>query len=343
MRSQPGEPTDERRERALALALDPRLAWVSARRELAGPTIAGAPRPAAGPALQALTRLGARPVLLGDPEFPAAVAALPGGPVGLFVRGQLGARPMLAIVGARACTRAAARLAFELAGAAAGAGWTVVSGGAIGIDAAAHEGALGAGGTTVAVLGSGLDRPYPERNLGLFERIARAGAVVTPFPPGTAPLRANFPRRNAIVAALARHVLVIEARVRSGALITARAGRALGRALGATPGSVGCDRLLAEGARRVAGPADLAAWLAGAPAAPVRVSAPTPEAERALAACDAVPRGAAEIAARAGLDEEDGRVALGFLELWGLVARAAGDRFIRIYEEATHDHVESAF
>ncbi|HEY3358908.1 MAG TPA: DNA-processing protein DprA [Polyangia bacterium] len=349
MRHEVGTSVVEERERVLALALDPRLAWAAARREVAAraPELPfDAPRPDRRPApaaLAALAQAQGRAVLLGDPDFPPAVASMPAGPVGLFVRGAWPAQPMVAIVGARACTRAAARLAFALAQAAADAGWTVLSGGAVGIDAAAHEGALAGGGATVAVLGSGLDRLYPERNVGLFERIARVGAVVTPFPCGTAPTRANFPRRNGIVAALASHALVVEARPRSGALLTAGAARSLGRALGAVPGTVGCDRLLCEGARRVTAPADLLGWLAGAPARPVAQRGPTPEADRALRACDAVPRGAAEIAARAGLDEEEGRVALGFLELWGLVARAGGDRFVRIVnEEATHNHAQSA-
>jgi len=332
------------RERTVALALDAALGWAAARRrlndEVAGDDVA--PGDASrGRALAALGRIGGRLLVLGDAEFPASVAAMPAGPVGLFVKGTLPGGPAVAIVGARACSRAAARLAHALAGEAARAGRTVVSGGALGIDAAAHEGALAAGGRTVAVLGSGLDRPYPVRNLGLFERVATSGALVTPFPPGVAPRRENFPRRNGIVAALADHVLVVEARGRSGALITAAAARGFGRPLGATPGSVGTDRLIAAGARPVASPEDLGAWFAGELPRPVAPPPPTPEAERALAACDAVPRHAEEIAARAGLDEDAGRVALGFLELWGLVSRGTGGRFVRIYEEALTHHGES--
>jgi DNA processing protein len=338
----------EQRERTLALALDAGLGWAAARRMLRGEAALGdapaaRPRPAATPdqGLAALARVDGRLLLLGDAEFPASVALMPAGPVGLFLKGTLPAGPTLAIVGARACTRAAARLAYALAAAAAAAGRTVVSGGALGVDAAAHEGALAAGGRTVAVLGSGLDRPYPTRHAGLFERVARTGALVTPFPPGVEPRRENFPRRNGVVAALADHVLVVEARVRSGALLTARDARGLGRPLGATPGSTGCDRLIASGARPVASPEELTAWLKGEPARPFVPRAPTPEAERALEACDAVPRAALEIAARAGLDEEAGRVALGFLELWGLVCRGTGDRFVRTYKEASAHHGES--
>jgi DNA processing protein len=288
-----------------------------------------------------LERVGGRRLALDDPEFPAALRGLPAGPVGLFVRGTLPTTAMLGVVGARACSVAAARLAHDLAVAAVRAGFAVVSGGAIGVDAAAHEGALAAGGATVAVLGSGLDRPYPQRNTALFDRIAAHGAVATPFPPGTAPLRANFPRRNLIVAALAERVLVVEARGRSGALITARQARALGRPVAAVPGTAGCDRLLAGGARRIESPADLAAWLRGEAPRPATAQAPTPEAAAALAACDASPRTVSEIAARAGLGEDDARTALAFLELWGLVAEARSEMYVRITQarsNGTSDH-----
>ena len=319
------------RELVTALALDPTLAWAAARRALltgAGPSV---PVDATA-ALATLARLGGRLVAIDDPEFPAVLRALTTGPVGLFVRGALPAGPALGIVGARACTRAAARLAHDLAATAVREGMTVVSGGALGIDAAAHEGAIAAGGTTVAVLGSGLDRPYPARNLALFDRIAGSGAVATPFPPGTPPSRENFPRRNVIVAALAERVVVVEARGRSGALITARAARAAGRPVAAVPGTVGCDRLLADGARRIESPQDLSAWLRGEAPRPAAVHAPTPEAEAALGACDAEPRSVADIAARAGLTEDDARTALAFLELWGLVVQARLQHYVRIIE-----------
>jgi DNA processing protein len=322
---------DGARERVTALALDPRLAWAEARRVLAAGLQAPAPVDVAA-ALGALGRLGGRLVALPDPDFPPALRGLAAGPVGLFVRGSFPECGMLAVVGARACSRAAADLARDLAAAAVRAGYAVVSGGALGVDAAAHAGALTAGGSTVAILGSGLDRPYPQRNVGLFDRIAARGAVATPFPPGTAPLRANFPRRNVLVAALAERVLVVEARGRSGALHTARAARALGRPVAAVPGTVGCDRLLADGARRVQSGADLEAWVRGEAPRPLVAHAPTPEAEAALAACDAQPRSVGEIAARAGLAEDDARTAIAFLELWGLVAEVRSQSYVRLSE-----------
>jgi DNA processing protein len=319
------------REQVTALALDPKLAWAEARRALAAGLGPVAPIDVAA-ALGTLARLGGRLVALPDPDFPQALRGLPAGPVGLFVRGTLPPTAMLGIVGARACSRAAADLAHDLAADAVRAGFAVVSGGAVGIDAAAHEGALAAGGSTVAVLGSGLDRPYPQRNVALFDRIAAHGAVATPFPPGTAPLRGNFPRRNVIVAALAERVLVVEARGRSGALLTAQAARTLGRPVAAVPGTVGCDRILAGGARRVETAADLAAWLRGEAPRPAEVHAPTPEAEAALGACDSQPRSVADIAARAGLAEDDARTALAFLVLWGLVVETRSQNYVRVIE-----------
>jgi DNA processing protein len=125
---------------------------------------------------------------------------------------------------------------------------------------------------------------------------------------------------------------VVEARGRSGALLTARAAQALGRPVAAVPGTVGCDRLLAGGARRVESPADLAAWLRGEAPRPVDVRAPTPEADAALRACDALPRSVRDVAARAGLAEDDARTALAFLELWGLVAEARNEHYVRVIE-----------
>jgi DNA processing protein len=326
-------------ERVRAFALHPSLAWAQARRALEegrDPDTAVD----VGAGMERLARVGGRLVALDDPDFPAALRALPAGPVGLFVRGTLPTGTMLGVVGARACSVAAARLAHELAAAAVRCGFTVVSGGAIGVDAAAHEGALAAGGATLAVLGSGLDRPYPQRNRGLFDHIAAHGAVATPFPPGTAPLRANFPRRNLVVAALADRVLVVEARGRSGALITARAALALGRPVAAVPGTVGCDRLLAGGAQRIESAEDLAAWLRGEAPRQAAPRAPTPEAEAALGACDASPRTATEIAARAGLREDDARTALAFLELWGLVAEVRSESYVRIIQARSSSSID---
>jgi DNA processing protein len=206
-----------------------------------------------------------RRVLLGELGFPAALASLSGE---LWYRGSLpeDGRPSLAIVGGRAATPRGCRLAAELARAAVKHGYVIVSGGALGIDAAAHRGALDAGGATYAVLGCGVDVVYPDRHVALFDEIAANGALISEYPPGTPPKRGHFPVRNRLVAALANAVLVVEAGQRSGALITARLALGLGRALFAVPGSVGTDELLAaRKAVRVTDPNDLLRALAGEP------------------------------------------------------------------------------
>lgn len=151
----------------------------------------------------------------------------------------------------------------------AAAGVHVVSGGALGIDGAAHRGALAGGGTTTVVLGSGVDIFYPERHAAMFEEVvARGGAVVSQLPPGTAPGPTTFVQRNPLIAALADIVLVIEADVRSGSLSTARAAKQLGRIVAAWPGSRGCDQLLMNGAAVIESTEDAELALAGAPRFP---------------------------------------------------------------------------
>lgn len=171
----------------------------------------------------------------------------------------------VAVVGARAATRAGLEAAWAFGHALAQAGRAVISGGALGIDASAHRGALAARGAgTVAVLGSGLDRLYPTRNRPLFSEIAAApgGAVVSPFEDAAPPRPGRFLARNRVIAALADATVVVEAGTRSGALATARAARELGRLVLAVPGSPGTDALVARGAPAVEAPADLLGWLA---------------------------------------------------------------------------------
>ncbi|HEU4612456.1 MAG TPA: DNA-processing protein DprA, partial [Kofleriaceae bacterium] len=151
----------------------------------------------------------------------------------------------------------------------AGRGVQVVSGGALGIDGAAHRGALAGGGYTVVVLGSGVDVAYPARHAGLFDQIvASGGALVSMFPLGMQPRRGSFVERNALIAALADAVVVIEADVRSGSLSTAAAARKQGRIVAAYPGSPGCQRLIASGAALVEEVADVVAILDGRPRYP---------------------------------------------------------------------------
>ena len=184
-----------------------------------------------------------------DPRFPVRLRRLAQVPACLWFRGRLPAAHErgVAMVGSRATSMAGAARATRIAATLARAGHFIVSGGALGIDAAAHRGALEAGGVTFAVLGCGVDVVYPERHVKLFDEIAVAGGLLSEHDPGTPPKKRHFPVRNRIVAALSEAVVVIEARRRSGALITARLAHAAGQMLIAVPGSPGTDDLLAAG------------------------------------------------------------------------------------------------
>jgi DNA processing protein len=203
----------------------------------------------------------------GQPGFPAALAAIASPARVLWFRGRLPdpGQPVLAIVGARAATLAGCGRARELAVAAARAGYAIVSGGALGIDAAAHRGALEVGGATFAVLGCGVDVVYPDRHAVLFDEIAERGGLLSEYPPGTPPRGRQFPVRNRLVAGLAGAVVVVEAQPASGALVTARLAERMGRRLLAVPGSAGTDALIATGkARPVGDGGQLLRVLAGA-------------------------------------------------------------------------------
>jgi DNA processing protein len=199
------------------------------------------------------------------PEYPPQLASLPDAPPLLLLRGRLEllAQPQIAVVGSRAPTAAGRRMAQQLARQLATAGLCITSGLARGIDTAAHQGALAAGGGTIAVCGTGLDVCYPPENLALHQHIARAGLLVSEFPRGAPAIRHHFPRRNRIIAGLARGTLVVEAAAESGSLITARRALDQGRELFVVPGSplnplaAGCLELLMEGAHLVRGVADI--------------------------------------------------------------------------------------
>jgi DNA processing protein len=196
---------------------------------------------------------------LDDQAYPQRLLALADPPCVLFAVGKpaLSSPEALAIVGSRAATAGGEKAAERFAAAVSALGYPVVSGLALGIDGAAHRGALSGRGSTVAVLGTGPDRVYPGRHRELAHRIAAEGLLLSEFPPGTPPLAANFPRRNRLIAALSRGVLVVEAAVESGSLITARLAGEFGREVFAVPGSIhspqsrGCHRLLREGATLV--------------------------------------------------------------------------------------------
>jgi DNA processing protein len=200
--------------------------------------------------LERCAKLGAHLICPDDDTYPALLKEIPDPPAVLYVQGDLQPRDLnaVAIVGSRKCSFYGREQAERFGALLAGAGFTVLSGGARGIDSAAHRGAMShPHGRTIAVLGSGIDVPYPPENAPLFKQIAEGrGAVVSEYPLGTPPLRDNFPRRNRIVSGMSRGVLVIEADTRSGALITARqAGDDHSRTVFALPGRV--DNALSEG------------------------------------------------------------------------------------------------
>lgn len=227
----------------------PRLATLDAERDLA-----------------IAARIGARVVVPSGPEWPESLDQLAFPPHCLWVTGPLPVSDLarsVAIVGSRACTSYGLHVAAEIAAGVSSGGWVVVSGAAYGIDAAAHRGALAGPSPTVAVLASGLDRPYPSGNTSLIRQIGETGAVVSETPPGCAPLKSRFRARNRLIAALTRATVVIEGTNRSGSKITATAASDLGRDVGAVPGpvtsaeSAGCHQLIRNGATLVTDAADV--------------------------------------------------------------------------------------
>lgn len=234
----------------------------------------------------AARRLGMGVLLHSDPAYPEALRQIPGPPLFLYHAGrpELAAGPCVAVVGTRRCSAEAARRAERLAAGLSEAGITVVSGLAQGVDRSAHQGGLAGPGSTVAVLGCGLDVVFPPANAGLREEVAGRGLLLTEFAPGMEPRAANFPQRNRIVSGLSLGVVVVEAPAGSGALITARLALEQGREVYVlegppdSPGYAGSRELLADGAMRVASAGEvildlapqLKAGLAG------RIPAPAP-------------------------------------------------------------------
>jgi DNA processing protein len=294
-----------------------------------------------------VARAGVRVIVWGDPDYPTRLQEIASAPPVLYVRGTLESadEAAVAIVGARHATAYGETVAGELAGELSRRGLTIVSGLARGIDAAAHRGALEAGGRTIAVLGSGLDRIYPPEHRGLAEGVTAAGAVVSEFPLGTAPLRLHFPRRNRIISGLSLGVIVVEASVGSGALITAHHALEQGREVFAVPGRVharyseGCNRLIKAGAKLVETWEDVLSELvphlkrrtAVRPAVPPPPVPPalTAEEQRVFDLLAAGPLHIDALIVRAGLG--GGRVASALvgLEMKGVVRQLSGKVFER--------------
>jgi DNA processing protein len=283
-----------------------------------------------------------------DARYPAPLHDLRDAPAVLYVRGEPGrlahalGTDRVAIVGARRATPYGLEQARGLGRGLAAAGLTVVSGMALGVDAAAHVGALELDGCTLAVLACGPERPYPASKRRLHARIAATGAVVAELPPGTRVRRWCFPARNRIIAALAHVTVVVEASERSGSLITAGQAADLGREVAAVPGLVtaplaaGTNALIADGAQLVRGPQDLLELLFGAAAAATLLTSSERDAARAdalqpdlRALLERVGAGCDTAAALAGGGADVDAVLAGLaqLELRGLVRRGPGGRY----------------
>ena len=313
------------------------------------------PDPAAVAAeLSAGAACGARLLCLGAPDYPAALAEIEDPPPALWAVGDvaLAARPCVAVIGARNASALGLRLAEMMARDLGAAGWTVVSGLARGIDAAAHKATLETG--AVAVFAGGVDVVYPEQNAAIAAAIAEQGLILSEAPMGEAPQARHFPRRNRIVSGLSRGVVLVEAADRSGSLITARLAGEQGREVMAAPGSpldpraAGCNALLREGATLVRSAEDvieaLTAGLApSAPRPPKRVArAPAPTvavaapplasadaAGRVLDLLGAAPVGFDDLARAAALSPAALSALLLDLELEGRIDRRPGDLIAR--------------
>jgi len=294
--------------------------------------------------LEWLAGEGASLIALDDGDYPPQLLEIGDPPPVLYCLGrrELLTRPMLAIVGSRNATPQGREDAFAFAAALSAAGLTIASGLALGIDAAAHRGALNEAGSSVAVVGTGLDRVYPAKNRDLAHELARRGALISEFAPGTPPLRDHFPRRNRLISGLSRGVLVVEATLSSGSLITARLAGEQGREVLALPGSIhspfskGCHRLIREGAKLVETAQDVLDEVLPSASAPRSVSAGTvppladPAAQAVLAALGAAPATVDALTQRSGLAPSEVVAALTTLELDGRVAAVPGGAWQRI-------------
>ena len=276
-------------------------------------------------------------ITLGDARYPQALLDAADPPLLLYAQGrfELLQSDAIAIVGSRSPTPQGADNARAFANHLSDSGLTIVSGLALGVDTAAHAGGLDGAASTIAVVGTGLDRVYPKRNLGLAHRIAAKGLIVSEYSLGMPPLAPNFPRRNRIIAGLARGTLVVEAALQSGSLITARMANEAGREVFAIPGSIhspqsrGCHALIKQGAKLVETAQDILEELRwpGALAAVADAAAPN---DPLLDALGFDPVTLDALVARTGASAAELSVRLLDLELSGQVSRLPGQLFQRL-------------
>jgi DNA processing protein len=293
-------------------------------------------------ALQWAQAPGHAVVTLADAQYPRLLLEIPDPPPLLYAAGRLELlnRPSLAVVGSRNATAQGARNAEEFARAFSAAGLTIVSGLAAGIDAAAHRGGLAAAGSTIAVLGTGLDNIYPRQNAALAERIAESGLLLSELPLGSAAAAHHFPRRNRLISGLSAGCLVVEAALASGSLITARSAAEQGREVFAVPGSIhsplskGCHALIKQGAKLVESAQDVLAELGAfrqePDSAPAAAGADQPE-HPLLAHMGFDPVDVDSLCARCGMPAEQVSAALLRLELEGRVAALDGGAYQRLH------------
>lgn len=300
--------------------------------------------------IERLAGEGVRILTLADPEYPVNLRSIHDPPPVLYLRGNLqpGDARAVSLVGTRRASSYGLMVAETLGRELAAAGVTVVSGLARGVDTAAHRGALGAGGRTIAVLGCGLDRPYPPENRRLLAEIARQGAALSEYPPGTPPLPRNFPARNRIISGLSLGTVVVEAGEKSGALITADFALEQGREVLAVPGPVtgkgsrGTNRLIKQGARLVEEARDIleelgleSLFTVATGGRPADGSVPggaalTADERQLLDFLASGPLDIEELACRSGLPAGRLNACLIYLEIKGLVRQLPGKCFIRV-------------
>ncbi|MBI1921933.1 MAG: DNA-protecting protein DprA [Geobacter sp.] len=275
-----------------------------------------------------------------DPRYPRLLREIPDPPPFLYVKGSLAEDEVaVAVVGSRRASTYGRMTTERLSKELAGCGITIVSGMARGIDTTAHKGALAGGGRTLGVLGCGIDLVYPPENRPLFEQVIANGALISEFPMGTLPLAENFPRRNRIISGLSNGVLVVEAALQSGSLITAQMALEQGRDVFAVPGNIdsgasqGTNQLIKQGAKLISSVQDILDELPGC-ATPIPVTPPerrfdlSPDEEKVHRQLAATPLHIDEITAKSALTAGDVSAILLRLELKGAVQQLPGKYFI---------------